>query len=195
MLDSLLDWLIHLPFPLGAPTPWATSYSVRGLTEHNRRGGCNTILLFSSSHPFEVWTVYPSFLVAYDTLTMWLINHFWYLFIRFPPFLFLSIRFVWIWCLRFFGRNPLLSFAWCWLLGRVSCFFLCITNRHCLYKLIPCGQSNIASIVLSYKVCKTLIAHMGFSMTFCSIHIAPLFITCPECHKHLWITIFTQSAE
>ena len=122
MLDSLLDWLIHLPFPLGAPTPWATSYSVRGLTEHNRRGGCNTILLFSSSHPFEVWTVYPSFLVAYDTLTMWLINHFWYVFIRFPPFLFLTIHFVWIWCLRFFGRNPLLSFAWCLLLGRVSCF-------------------------------------------------------------------------
>ena len=82
-----------------------------GLMEHNLVWvGCNTILLFSSSHPFEVWTVYPSFLVAYDTLTMWLINHFWYVFIRFPPFLFLVIHFVWILFLRFFGRNPLLSF-------------------------------------------------------------------------------------
>jgi len=28
MLESLLDSLIHLPLPKGAPTPWATSYSV-----------------------------------------------------------------------------------------------------------------------------------------------------------------------
>ena len=31
-----------------------------GLMEHNLVWvGCNTILLFSSSHPFEVWTIYP----------------------------------------------------------------------------------------------------------------------------------------
>ena len=28
ILESLLDSLIHLPLPKGAPTPWATSYSV-----------------------------------------------------------------------------------------------------------------------------------------------------------------------
>ena len=184
MLDSLLDWLIHLPFPLGAPTPWATSYSVRGLTEHNRRGGCNTILLFSSSHPFEVWTVYPSFLVAYDTLTMWLINHFWYVFIRFPPFLFLVIHFVWILFLRFFGRNPLLSFP---------LFVLCSWFS----SVLPIGTVYIRlspkvdpALPTEFWVVKCVWYFRNIFITILTVHL----LTCPECHKHLWITIFTQSA-
>ena len=53
MLESLLDSLIHLPLPKGAPTPTAASYSAGDSWNIIVGVGCNTILLFSSSLPFR----------------------------------------------------------------------------------------------------------------------------------------------